>query len=78
MDFTPMLFRSFTIWTFFSRVWTGLVVKQMVPEAWPPCLTVSSMATSRLRASFRASKIRMMSMPFLMEYSTNLRTTSSG
>ena len=35
---------------------TGLVVKQMVPEAWAPCLLVSSMATSRLRTSLRASK----------------------
>ena len=50
----------------------------MVPEAWAPRLTVSSMATSRLRTSFSASKIRMMSMPFFTEYSTNLRTTSSG
>ena len=33
MEETPIFFRSFTIWTFFSRVWTGLVVKQMVPEA---------------------------------------------
>ena len=33
MDFTPISLSSLTIFTFFSRVWTGLVVKQMVPEA---------------------------------------------
>ena len=38
---------------------------------------VASSAVAMLRKSFSASKIRRMSMPFLMDSSTNFSTTSS-
>ena len=78
IELTPICFSSLTISTNFAVVCTGLVVYEMVPEAIAPCFMVSSTATFRLSVSLSASKMRMMSMPFLTDARTKRRTTSSG
>ena len=60
------------------RIFDALNDVNNLKVAMAPALTVASIATFRLLTSFRASKIRMMSIPFSTAFFTNSFTKSSG